>query len=383
VHGLCLGHGVHTPNEVERPHHCPYPKCENVSIFWIHQRIKDAPDRTRFRCLGCKRTFSYAQFHFEFRNKRRGLNHLIFAHFTAGLSNRQIASAISSSECLVRNRIEKMAKQAIIMHDLLSSKSPIHEPIAFDGLENFARSQYEPNNIQQAIGSRSLFIYDFNFAPLNRKGRMSQRPKERNAHFATTLGQFPKNAVELASKKLLERLLKRSALAKKPLELLSDEHFHYRRAVERINRNSHQKIEHATVSSKTPRTFKNVLFPVNHTDLLTRQHIKAFARETISFSKNHSAMVQKYALFAAWKNYMRPQFTKPQKQNPTANTHTPAQRAGITTRILRFGDLFSIRIPVPKHHSPNSDWTLFLKNQTPFPRKLPSTPSTPHLSAYN
>jgi len=137
-----------------KPNHCPYLNCPNTTRFWNHGSRQLSGLARRFRCCQCWRTFSMAQFYFEFRCKRRGLNHHIFAQFTAGLSNRQIARAISSSECLVRDRIHKMATQALLVHSKLTRDHQIQEPISYDGLENFARSQYEPNNINQAIGSK-------------------------------------------------------------------------------------------------------------------------------------------------------------------------------------------------------------------------------------
>ena len=351
-----------------------------MTRFWRHGSRQLTGLARRFRCCECGRTFSMAQFFFEFRCKRRGLSHHIFAHFTAGLSNRQIARAISSSEGLVRDRIHKMATQSMLFHSKLTRDHQIQEPIAYDGLENFARSQYEPNNINQAIGSKSLFIYDFNFAPLNRKGRMSSRQKLNDEKLAQMLGRFPKSAIKFASYRLFERLAQKCSPANGTLKLLTDEHFQYRRAVRQLARRR-INIDHATVSSKAPRTYKNILFPVNHADLLARQHIKAFARETISFSKTHVAMVQKFALFAVWKNYMRPQFTKRHKTNPLANVQTPAQSAGITKAPLRFGELYTERL-FAKHSQLNQDWKLFINNQTPYNRVLMEG-ATPHLSAHN
>jgi hypothetical protein len=363
-----------------KPNYCPYLNCSNTHRFWIHGSRKLCGLARRFRCCVCRRTFSLAQFYFEFRNKRIGLNHHILAQFTAGLSNRQIARGISASECLVRERIQKMAKQGLLFHAQQTLDFTITEPVAYDGLENFARSQYEPNNINQAIGSKSLFIYDFNFAPLNRKGRMSDRQKLNDEKLAQSLGRFPKSAIKTASIELFNRLVHKCRTTRNPLKLLTDEHFQYRRAVRQINRRRNL-IDHATVSSKAARTYKNILFPVNHADLLARQHIKAFARETISFSKTHAAMVQKFALFAVWKNYIRPQFTKPHKADPRTNVQTPAQSAGVTHAPLKFGDLYTERL-FKKHITLNQDWQLFIEDQTPFNRAR--TPkATPHLSAHN
>jgi len=256
-----------------------------------------------------------------------------------------------------------MAKQALLFHAQKTSCLRITEPIAYDGLENFARSQYEPNYINHAIGRDSLFIYDFNFSPLNRKGRMSDRQKLKKLELERDLGKFPKDAIAHATYQIVKRLLDKTSPAQ-PLHLLTDEHFQYKNALCRMKK---ENINHQTVSAKASRTYKNILFPVNHTDLLTRQRVKAFARETISFSKTHVAMVQKYALFSLRKNYMKAQFTKKHAQNPLSNKQTPAQAVGLTDHPLRFGEIFAEKL-FRSHAKLCKEWALFYDKQVPYPR---------------
>jgi hypothetical protein len=255
-----------------------------------------------------------------------------------------------------------------LFHSRITKSATISEPIAYDGLENFAKSQYEPNNINQAIGRESLFIYDFNFAPLNRKGRMSDRQKLKKEKLDLMLGRVPQFAIASSTRTLLKRLIKKVNPEHQKLILLSDQHYLYRRAVKSLG-SLKQSIDHQTVSSKAPRTYKSILFPINHADLLSRQNIKAFARETISFSKTHAAMVQKYTLFMVAKNYLRPQFTKTHKRDPTANTQSPAQKLGLTQRILKYGEIFGDKI-FRLHVSLSDDWSLFFESKTPYERRF-------------
>jgi hypothetical protein len=254
----------------------------------------------------------------------------------------------------------------MLFHAQLTANLKIAEPIAYDGLENFARSQYEPNNINHAIGQQSLFIYDFNFAPIRRKGRMSDRQKLNKEKLDQLLGKIPKMAIKDSSQRMFGQLAERLSGSAQKLTLLSDEHYLYKRALETLGRDRHL-IDHQTVSSKAPRTYKNILFAVNHTDLLTRQHVKAFARETISFAKTAASMVQKYALFMVWKNYFRPKFTKRHKLDPSANTHTPAQKLGLASHRLKYSEVFKHKL-FKNHIKLSHDWSLFIDNQTPYQR---------------
>ena len=354
--------------------YCPNNQCRNHALgttpgssskkfqkYGSYRTLK-GQKIARFRCRSCGRTVSNRIASIDFCMKIRGINSVVFQYFSEGLCNRQIARIVGIDEKTVRCRIKRLAQQALLQHSRRISSHKICEPICYDGLENFARSQYEPNNINQAIGRNSLFIYDFNFCPLNRKGRMSDRQKLKKEKLELSLGEFRKNAVTTATSTILERL-HGSSDPQYGLTILSDQHFQYRRSRLQLEAKA-IKFEHLTISSKAPRVYRHILFPVNHADLLIRQHVKAFQRETISFSKTHGHMVQKFSLFMAWKNYFRPQFTKKQKLNPKSNYQTPAMALGIESRILKFRDFFGYRY-LPSQVKCSNEWNLYYKAQVP------------------
>jgi hypothetical protein len=278
------------------------------------------------------------------------------------LSNRKIARLLEISEHSVRIRISRLSQRALEFHQQSIQGLAIKEPICFDGLENFAGSQYDPNNIQHAVGRNSLFIYDFNFAPMNRKGRMSPWQKMRLRSIVGKHGRYNPSAIRIATRDILERLCARRDPTG-ALLLLSDEHFQYRRVLREDG--AFRAIEHLTVSSKACRNYQNILFGVNHADLLIRQTLAAFARETISFSKTAGKMCQRYALFLVYKNYMCPQFTKKQIRRANAQSTSPAQRLGLCKDLLGFSDIFSIRSLPGAAQDWNEDWKAFWSAEVP------------------
>jgi transposase-like protein len=345
---------------------CPTPSCPSKLIrIGLSRPVAclHGKRRQRFKCLHCgkKCTENSAKLHFRLRHADPGLNAKIFHLVLHGLSNRQIAHLHGLSPHGVRRRIKRLAQAALAFHHHCLKHVFIHEPVAFDGLENFAGSQYDPNNINQAIGRHSLFTYDFNFAGLNRKGRMSPWQKRRLHHIVATQGRYDPAAIRRASKELIVRIYQKTAIT--PLVLCSDEHFQYRRVMtEDLKR---LKIEHLTVSSKKCRNYQNILFAVNHADLLIRQRLAAFTRETISFSKTPGAMCQKYALFMVHKNYMRAQFTKKQSLRADANLKSPAQKLGLCQSLLGFAEIFSRRSTVTDIADWNEDWQHFWHASVP------------------
>ena len=357
--------------------HCAFHKPVSPKRFW-HKNgfvLRQAsgldlpPHRIqRFRCKHCHKNFSSSSFGLNYRFKHRdpALNHNIFHTLLLGASNRQIARYLKISPHCVLLRIKRMSQWALLTHrHKLQSLRYFNEPIVFDGLENFAGSQFDPNNIHQAIGRDSLFLYDFNFAPLNRKGRTSHRQKLKKQDLEHVDGPYPRSAIRSATTSILKRLLKLKPPGQ-PLTLCTDEHFQYKRSIQRDLPPG--CIEHVTIDSKATRNFQNILFAVNHSDLMSRAYLAAFSRETISFSKTHARMCQKFMLFAVHKNYFTPQFTKKHIRRPKAHIQSPAQAVGLETKILKFHEFFD-QLKTPEQIPLPEDWALFYNDQVPYPRR--------------
>lgn len=364
-----------------QPPYCPNEKCSfhlnsdvpgkfSIRFYWSNGWAKTEchPYRVRqFRCRFCQRSFRYTCFKLDYKEQKPGLNPKIFSYYFCGVSNREIARQIGTSEHLIRIRLKKMDQWSLVNQTYRTQNLKIDEPVVYDGLEAFAKSQYDPNNIQQAIGKKSLFIYDFNFAPLNRKGRMSPRQKRIRQMIEKEEGKYAPRAIRTSSAEIFARLYEKRVNPDKPLVIISDQHFQYRRAIEWDLKGLN--IESIRISSKDTRNYQNLLFCVNHADLLIRQHVGAFSRETICFAKKHSRMVGKYALFMVWKNFFRPQFVKPHKRNPKCNVNTPAMELGLTKKPLEFHEFFDIKRTL-KQVNLNREWKLFHEGKVPYLRSL-------------
>jgi hypothetical protein len=357
-------------NSRREPPYCPSPRCEfhrgAGGTFRRHGRrsIQRYPYVTyRFLCLACGASFSDSFFSLSYRDRLNDQYEEIFDLHCLGVPKRGIARMIGCSEEAVRRKIAKLARWSIlrIARDVSSVK--IREPIAYDGLENFAFSQYDPNNLNHAIGKESFFTYDFNLASMNRKGRMSERQKKRKRSLEEEFGKYPKGAIHSTTKSILERLLEKS---EGRLEFHSDNHYAYREVI------AHDKkfrlISHKITPAKLTRNYRNRLFPVNHLDLLTRQKLAAFKRETIAFSKTSIAMLEGFAVFAAWKNYCRSIFEKEHVRDNLIDKETPAMRLGITKKRLTFAELFRTRI-TSAQVTLHNDWAMLFQRIDPTSRR--------------
>jgi hypothetical protein len=338
------------------PPYCPNSQCRHHARgehFWQKngtKRIKRFPYLSqRFRCKDCSRSFSYSFFFLEYQAHVFGKNEAIFTAHRKGTSTCEIARSIGHSECMVRGRKRKMKRWGLLKHAKFTEDIRLEEAIAFDGLENFSFSQYDPNNINQAMGKESFFVYDFNFCPINRKGAMRPGQRRKKEKLESVFGRYPGDGIRTTAKRIFERLLSRTSNG---LILHTDEHFQYRRAVE-IDLRS-KNITHLKTSSKITRNYQNPLYPVNYLDLQIRQESAAFRRETIAFSKHSIAMQESYFLYVLYRNYMRPKFIKKSKTDPKAK-ESPAMRVGLTNRILTFPGFFDCRV-LPTHVKLNEDW---------------------------
>jgi hypothetical protein len=250
----------------------------------------------------------------------------------------------------VRRRKRKIVRWALLEWARDVEGLKISEGVAFDGLENFAFSQFDPNNLNHAVGKKSFFIYDFNLSSMNRKGRMSPRQKKKKILLEEIYGKYPGNAIEKDSLKVFTRLLEKSD---SNLTLHTDDHHAYRRALTSMP--GRNRIFHMVTPSKVGRNFRNRLFPINHTDMLTRHQLCDFKRETIAFAKTTVGMLGSFVLFATYKNYMRTRFKKPHVRDPRAHLESPAMHLGLRKRVLGFKELFHRRISV-HHVKLSEDW---------------------------
>jgi len=354
----------------EKPQFCPNFKCQASRIHIVRSGFSDPirclhlKRRQRFKCTQCGFRFAenFLKLHYRLKHPDPALNSNIFFLFINGLSVRKLSRSLGISDGSARTRLIRMSQQALNFQHEMLRKVQIHEPICYDGLENFAKSQFEPNYINQAVGFNSLFTYDFNFAGLNRKGRTSDGQKLRRDELNALYGRFDPQGIRIATRDLFKRLWDLKGSDDR-LIIYSDEHFQYKRAIN--NDLKTLKIQHETISAKATRNFQNILFAVNHVDLLIRQAVAAFSRETISFSKTHGMMCQKYALFMVYKNFMIPQFTKKHVKRVRAHIESPAECLKLTNRILEFSDIFQERCPKEATKDWNPDWQVFWEGEVP------------------
>ena len=303
----------------------------------------------RYRCLQCGRSFSDRTFRAGYWLKRPRLLARIARRLVGCSGYRQIARELAISPQTVARHAARLGRHSLLFHVSKLRGRPIQEPAALDSFQSFEYSQYYPTLYHLVVGRESHFCYGFTDSECRRSGRMTARQKQRRAELERMRGRPDPRSIEME----VAALLRTVAPAPQALDLFSDEHQDYPRAMRRV---PHLAITHGTISSRAARIPANPLFAINLIDGLIRHSSANHKRESIAFSKKRESAIHRLWLFLAWRNYDKSFSEK--KRGPT-----PAQRAGImdrrwSLRRILGRRLFPTRIRLPKR------WRIYYEGGT-------------------
>jgi len=331
------------------PPFCPYPGCPNFYRFseaddtsWYHLHGSYLTEPfgvvNRFKCKACERTFSEQTFSLHYYVKRFITVEDVLRYLGSGMSIRAMGRALDASTGTIENRISRIARQALVIHERAIENTIVDEDVVADGFESFISSQYFPHTIQFLAGKGSQFVYGFNDLMSRRKGRMREEQKQRRAELDTKV-RFEANAVRRRFTELLFRLLSltRFPSPAPPIPtLFTDEHLGYVAAVAEVKKRLGLKADegflHVRISSKKARTKQNRLFSVNYLDREIRKDMAGHRRETTCWDRSRVASNERIAAYAFYRNYLKP-FRITNKREAYPVTH--AEVAGVNVFSMK------------------------------------------------
>ena len=322
------------------PPHCPYPTCDfHVdSTGWRFKRAGWYERATRpfkvqrYRCASCKRSFSSQTFSLTFWLRRPDLLEAVFHAEVSCSGHRQVARQHGVSHTTIQRLAERLGRHCILIHEMYRRRAKeklASEPVVMDGLGSFAGGQYWPVEVTGLIGAKSYYSHDFTVTEMRRSGKMTHEQRKRRSEYEKKLGRPDPRALLEDAVDLLESNLP----AEGRVELRTDDHKTYPRALRRLG-NPH--IQHETTSSKKPRTPRNPLFAINAHHMFLRHSGSNQKRETIAFSKRIQAVIYRHAVFQVWRNLVK-------AASERSPTKTPAQRLGITDKRWTVPELLAMR----------------------------------------
>jgi hypothetical protein len=196
----------------------------------------------------------------------------------------------------LQRQAERLGRHCLLFHERFRPVSP-QEPLVLDGFRSFESGQYWPFDLNLLVGT-SHYVYGFNEAELRRSGKHRPAQLRKRAALEARHGRPDPRATERAVQELLARVVPAGV----EVEILSDDHQSYPRALLHLD---DRRIHHRTISSREPRTASNPLFPAILADLLLRHSGANHKRETIAFSKRRQGALYRVAVWLVWRNYIK------------------------------------------------------------------------------
>lgn len=299
------------------PPFCPNSRCINhltpIAKVWqrktgFHSTVNFGRIQ-RYRCLSCGKTFSERTFSIDFYSKRAFDYRDLASRHNEGMSQRGISRAMGSSCGSVQLRIDKLARQAVAMHEALRPDAAHFEDICIDGLVSFDVSQYFPSEITIAISRETHFFIDISHATRRRSGTMTSQQKARSAMLYSRF-TFERNAISRTFQDVLGTFeTERAPQRTTPLVIITDEKKEYSRTIHRWNawktQDEDRRVAHVRINSKLARTRRNPLFSSNYLDREIRKDQANHHRESTCFNRNVANGMSRLALYLVCHNYLK------------------------------------------------------------------------------
>ncbi len=346
------------------PPFCPNPACpyhvDATGWRWqrdgYYARLAEPHRIQRYRCCHCRRRFGEQTFRCTYWLKRPALLEPVFQGLVACSCLRQMARSLRASPQTVLGQSNRLGRHCLLFHVRLRPGGPVLEPVALDGFVSYEYSQYHPTSDHHLVGRKSHFFYGFTVTEHRRSGRMTARQRRRRAELEARFGRPDPRGTE----KDVAALLRITCPEPQALDLASDEHQDYPRAIARV---PHLKVRHRTISSRAARTTSNPLFAINLVDGLKRHSSAGCKRETIAFAKRRQGATYRSWAFLVWRNTIK-------WVSERRHEDTPAMRLGLLDHRLDVADVLRERLFVTRTSLP-PEWSRHYWGQLPT-REIPN-----------
>jgi hypothetical protein len=358
------------------PPHCPWTDCPTAGAprpaFRFHRhgvflRQSDRRVVPRFRCLGCRHTFSQQTFAFSYYRKRSELDVPVAAGLLAGSAHRQLGRSLRCAPSTVTRLAARLGRHALLLlARALEHLGPIEEPVVYDDFETFFHSQDLRLGLGTAVGQASWFVYALDSCTHRRAGRPRPARKSRRHR-----DPHPDpGGRQRAFQRVLD-LLAPQANGSRVLRIVTDDHPAYRSGLR--HHPARQRIQHRAFANPAQRPSEQAherdrqLFAVDLLHALMRHSLAHHRRETLAFGRRHNALLERGFLTAIWRNWIK------HRSERKPDRTTPAMQLGLATRPWDWTRvlarrLFPWRIRVPP------SWMAVYRRQLLTPEIGPNAP---------
>lgn len=323
------------PNQECSAHFDPPPK-----FFWrkgsYRAKCRYHPVK-RFQCRICFRGFSRQTFRQDYCDNKPWLNRKLYRDLASGLGLRETGRRIGMT---YRNTVLKFRKVAI--HCAFAHRNnlfglPRDGKYQMDEMIDYETERViRPISLPALVESRSFFFLDSLSAPIRPSGKETEHKTARIAELEAIEGPRidRSNAAVMRGLRRLARALRDPRDPPDPPDeaeplgtatLITDKRPSYKPLAKRAL----VGVDYVHLQVKGDaerRDTRCTLFPIHHTQALLRCRVGRLRRESWLKSKRRRWLDIHIALYATFRNYVRPRFNR--------DVATPAQILGIMPRPL-------------------------------------------------
>ncbi len=316
----------------------------------------------RFLCLHCRRTFSRQTFSTSYYLKRPELLRPLAAALQAGGALRQIARTLACAHSTTARLAARLGRHAMLLQARAMSllQGRLVEPVILDHFETFEYSQDLPFGVATPVGSLSWFVYGLDPAPHARTGRVtpSQRERLRRRPRRVAFGGYR------GSTQRVVRLLLPLVPEGRRLRLVGDGHPAYDDVAGHHPRVHLERFPNPRRGPRgSPRSAEAVardraMFASDLLHALVRHTMAHHRRETIAFGRRLNALVERLALMAVWRNFVK----RRSERRPAPVT--PAMQVGLATEVWDWRRVLSRRLFPARESLPPAMARLYRRDWT-------------------
>lgn len=255
-------------------------------------RRSDSRTVNRFRCLECKKTFSFATLGACYRQKKRKHNIHVGRLLCQGMSQRAVARTLRLSRVTVVRKF--LFLSAIAKVDLAAEnrKFPPAKVIEFDDMETSEHTKCKPISITLAVESGTRRILGLEVSRMPARGKIASLARKKYG---------PRKDERKSARGRLFRKIRPLVLA--TAKIKSDENPHYLSCVRSYFPNSFHEAHKGrrgciVGQGELKKIHFDPLFSLNHTCAMFRANVNRLFRKTWCTTKKLSRLDDHLALYA-------------------------------------------------------------------------------------
>lgn len=279
------------------------PKCaledlprSKIIRHGVYYRTSDGKTLQRYRCLGCKRSFSAAIYNLCYRQKKRQFNEIIRRMMAHTNSLRGTAKVLGLNRITVVRKAALLGIRSEYRFQKRNRDLPKAAVIEFDDLETFENSKYKPVSVTLAVESGTRRILGIEISQMPGKSSLAKKAIEK-------YGYRPDGRRE-ARQRLFARI---KPFVAEGAVIKSDANPHYPRDVKKFFPDS----IHQVFQGRKPREHGqgelkkggfDPLFSLNHTCAMLRANVNRLIRKTWCTTKSLDRLYGHLMIYAAYHN---------------------------------------------------------------------------------